>query len=139
MNASVEAVLVNRARWRPAPVPQSSRRSSVVMIWVSPRSLSAGRTWPSRRGEGRRRIDGLPGARAGSCPGEPCRAAEASAAAHTALRVPGLAMHYEGPSDSPLGPKDRLVTGRRPRDWGQITGNGDRDVFTRSLRDRDEL
>ncbi len=43
MNAGVEAALVNRARWRSAPVPRwSSRRSSPVIVSASPWSLSAG-------------------------------------------------------------------------------------------------
>ena len=43
MNAGVDATLVNRARWRSAPVPRwSSRCSSRVIVSVSPWSLSAG-------------------------------------------------------------------------------------------------
>ena len=71
MNAGVDAPLVNRARWRPAPVPcWSSRCSSLVIVSVPPCSVSAGVDMIEEAGAEDRRIDGLPGERVDACPGE---------------------------------------------------------------------
>ena len=81
MNAGVEAALVNTARWRSAPVPQSSRRNSVVMIWVSPRSLSAGGHGPAGREKSTAASAACPVHGSALAQASPCRAVAASAAA----------------------------------------------------------
>ena len=71
MNAGVDAALVNRARWRSAPVPcWSSRRSSRDRLGVAV-VAERGVDMIQEAGQEAARIGGLPGDRVGCCPGEP--------------------------------------------------------------------